>query len=99
VSEELGRTIGFLDWMLVGVPIAFSFILIAWFVMTRVLYRFRLHEVASGRDMIQEELRRLGRLTQGEKMVLLVFAGAAFLWLALAFAGRPLQIRQACSNV
>jgi hypothetical protein len=32
-------------------------------------------------------------------MVLLVFAGAAFLWLALAFAGRSLQIRQACSNV
>jgi sodium-dependent dicarboxylate transporter 2/3/5 len=64
----------------VGVPIAFSFILIAWLLMTRVLYRFRLQEVAGGREMIHEELRRLGRLTQGEKMVLLVFAGAAFLW-------------------
>src|SRR5690606_30585512 len=42
MSEELGRTIGFLDWMLVGVPLAFSFILVGWLLMTRVLYRFRL---------------------------------------------------------
>lgn len=80
MSEELGRTIGFLDWMLVGVPLAFSFILVGWLLMTRVLYRFRLAEVPGGREMVEAEIRRLGKLTQGERMVLAVFAGAAFLW-------------------
>ncbi len=80
-SEELGRTIGFLDWMIVGVPLAFSFILITWLLMTRVLYRFQLEELPGGREMIRDEIRKLGSLTQGEKMVLAVFAGAAFLWI------------------
>jgi sodium-dependent dicarboxylate transporter 2/3/5 len=80
VIEELGQTIGFLDWMVVGVPIAFSFILIAWLLMTRLLYRFELPELPGAREMIRDELRRMGSLTLGEKMVLLVFSGAAFLW-------------------
>lgn len=79
-SEELGLTIGFLEWMIIGVPAAFSFIFIGWLLMTRVLFRFRLEELPGGRDMIQEEIRRLGRLSQGEKSVLAVFLGAAFLW-------------------
>lgn len=79
-SEELGRTIGFLDWMIVGVPVAISFILIGWLLMTRVLYRFKLDEVPGGREMIHAEIQRLGSLSRGEKSVLAVFLGAAFLW-------------------
>lgn len=80
VAAELGREIGFLEWMMVGVPLAFSFILLAWVLMTRLLYRFELAEIPGGRQMLQDELGKLGPMSQGEKMVLLVFAGAAFLW-------------------
>jgi solute carrier family 13 (sodium-dependent dicarboxylate transporter), member 2/3/5 len=79
-ATELGQEIGFLDWMLLGVPTAFTFILIGWLLMTRLLYRFTLAEVPGGRGMIEGEIRKLGPMSQGENMVTLVFASAAFLW-------------------
>jgi sodium-dependent dicarboxylate transporter 2/3/5 len=80
-SDELGREIGFLDWMIIGTPLALTFILIAWVLMTRVLYRFILAEIPGGREMIDDEIAKLGVLSQGEKMVMLVFGAAAFLWI------------------
>jgi sodium-dependent dicarboxylate transporter 2/3/5 len=79
-ADELGRTIGFLEWMMVGLPLALAFILIGWVLMTRVLYRFDVGEVPGGRQMIEDEIRKLGPLSQGEKMVMAVFGSAAFLW-------------------
>nr|WP_256449487.1 DASS family sodium-coupled anion symporter [Paracoccus sp. Z118] len=80
-GAELGREIGFLDWMMIGTPLAFVFIFIGWFLMTRLLYRFELPEIPGGREMIDEQIRDLGPLSQGEKMVLTVFLGAAFFWI------------------
>ncbi len=79
-ADELGRDIGFLEWMMVGLPLAATFIVIGWFLMTRVLYRFDLEEVPGGREMIDEQIDELGPLSQGEKAVMAVFGGAAFLW-------------------
>jgi len=80
-ADELGRDIGFLEWMLIGVPLAFTFIMIAWVLMTRVLYRFKLDEVPGGRQMIEDQLHALGPVSQGERMVMLAFGGAAFFWI------------------
>jgi sodium-dependent dicarboxylate transporter 2/3/5 len=80
-AEELGRTIGFLEWMILGAPLGLTFIIIGWLLMTRVLYRFDLDEIPGGRQMIESEIGKLGRMSQGEKMVLAVFGSAAFLWI------------------
>jgi sodium-dependent dicarboxylate transporter 2/3/5 len=80
-ASELGRDIGFLEWMAMGMPLAFVFILVAWWLMTRVLYRFELDAPPDGGQMIHAEIARLGPLSLGEKMVILVFASAAFLWI------------------
>jgi len=80
-SSELGREIGFLNWMMIGLPLAFVFIFIAWFLMTRLLYRFDLPNIPGGREMIDDQIRQLGPLSQGERMVLAVFLGAAFFWI------------------
>lgn len=80
-ASELGREIAFLDWMMIGFPLAFIFIFIAWFLMTRLLYRVDLPDVPGGREMIDDQIRALGPLSQGEKMVLGVFLGAAFFWI------------------
>lgn len=79
-AGELGRDIGFLEWMAVGAPLGLVFILVGWWLMTRVLYRFELDELPGGREMIHAEIAKLGRLSQGEKSVILVFATAAVLW-------------------
>ncbi|RCW85062.1 SLC13 family permease [Paracoccus lutimaris] len=80
VSDELGRKIGFLEWMMIGLPLSLVFILVAWFLMTRVIFRFDLSEVPGGKRMIDEQIAELGPVSQGERMVMIVFGSAAFLW-------------------
>jgi sodium-dependent dicarboxylate transporter 2/3/5 len=81
ISDELDQEVGFLEWMMLGVPLLVTFLLIAWLLITRVLYRFKIDEIPGGRDMIDSEISDLGPMSQGEKIVLAVFGGAAFLWI------------------
>ena len=80
LADELGRDVGFLQWMMLGVPIVITFIAVAWMLITRVLFRFDLPEVAGGDAMIQREIDKLGTMSMGERMVVAVFGSAAFLW-------------------
>ncbi|MGB3764791.1 MAG: SLC13 family permease, partial [Ornithinimicrobium sp.] len=81
VSEELDQEIGFVQWMMLGVPLVVVFLGIAWFLITRVMFRFNLAEIPGGREMINDEIAGLGEMSQAEKTVLAVFCGAAFLWI------------------
>lgn len=81
ISDELEREIGFVNWMIVGVPLALTFVFIAWLLMTRLLYTFSLDEIPGGQEMIDSQISELGPMSQAEKMVLAVFAGAAFFWI------------------
>ncbi|MFV0408305.1 MAG: SLC13 family permease [Paracoccus sp. (in: a-proteobacteria)] len=87
VSDELGRKIGFLEWMMIGLPLALTFILIAWVLMTNFLYPFKLNEVPGGKAMINEQIGLLGPVSQGERMVMLVFGSAAFFWVVPGLIG------------
>jgi solute carrier family 13 (sodium-dependent dicarboxylate transporter), member 2/3/5 len=81
ISDELGRTVGFAEWMMLGLPIVVVFVAIAWLIITRVIFRFHLDEVPGGKELIDEEIADLGPMSQGEKTVLAVFTAAAFLWI------------------
>ena len=81
ISDELGRDVGFVEWMLLGVPLVVVFIALAWVLITRVLFRFRLDEIPGGKTMIDDEIATLGPVSQGEKTVLAVFVAAAFFWI------------------
>ncbi|MBB3036214.1 SLC13 family permease [Hoyosella altamirensis] len=73
-------TITFADWMKVGVPLAVVFLFIAWVLLTRVIYPTKLTNVVGGKEIIQRELDKLGPMSRGEWVVLLVFATTAMLW-------------------
>ncbi|GGG49202.1 di- and tricarboxylate transporter [Kocuria dechangensis] len=81
ISEELDRTVGFAQWMMLGVPIVVVFLGIAWLLITRLIFRFDLEEVPGGKELIEEEIAALGPMSQGEKTVLGVFVAAAFFWI------------------
>jgi sodium-dependent dicarboxylate transporter 2/3/5 len=81
ISTELGEDVGFVQWMMLGVPIVIVFIGIAWLLITRVIFRFALREIPGGKELIDTEISKLGTMSQGEKTVLAVFASAAFLWI------------------
>ena len=81
VSSELGQEIGFAQWMMLGLPIVVVFIGLAWLLITRVMFRFDLDSIPGGEELIESQIRELGPMSQGEKVVLAVFSGAAFLWI------------------
>lgn len=81
ISDELGETVGFAQWMMLGVPLVVLFIGIAWLLITRVLYRFDLDSIPGGDELIDRQISELGPVSRGEKVVLAVFVGAATLWI------------------
>ena len=81
VQQTFGREVSFFDWLRVGGPFTLVFLPIAWLLVTRVLFRADIGEIAGGRLHFDEEYRRLGPITRGEKVVLAVFAATACLWI------------------
>lgn len=76
-------TIGFGEWMLVGVPLAVVFLAFCWWLLTHVLYRPEITELPGGRTAIEGELSKLGPMSGPEKTVGLVFVAAALSWIFL----------------
>jgi len=81
VEQEYGIAIGFGQWMLVGVPFAAVFGVIAWFVLTFFAYPVRLAHIPGGREVIRDELHKLGRVSRGEWTVFVVFMATASAWM------------------
>ncbi|CAM3181781.1 DASS family sodium-coupled anion symporter [Actinomyces slackii] len=80
LRETYGIGIGFGQWMVMGVPLAVVFLLIAWWLLTSVLFRPEIDEIPGGKEIIRDELRAMGPLTSGEACVAVVFVTAALSW-------------------
>jgi solute carrier family 13 (sodium-dependent dicarboxylate transporter), member 2/3/5 len=87
VSQTYGIDLGFARWMMMALPLAVVFLVIAWLVLTRWLYPPEIDHIPGGAELLQRELTRLGPLSRGERNVLVVFVLMAGSWIARA----PLQ--------
>ncbi|WP_017596252.1 SLC13 family permease [Nocardiopsis potens] len=83
LAEEQGIQIGFGQWMMVGLPLAAVFMVIAWFVLTKVVFPPAIKKLEGGRELIRGELRAMGPASTAEKLVLLVFVSAAAAWVGI----------------
>jgi sodium-dependent dicarboxylate transporter 2/3/5 len=81
MSETYGVEIGFAQWMLIGLPLVVVAIPLVWWMLTRVLYPVSEAPIAGGRQVIREELRKLGRPSRPEWTVGVVTAVTAALWI------------------
>jgi len=73
--------ISFAQWMIFAAPFSFVFLIVAWLLLTRVIYPLPASSPFSGKAFIREEIERLGPTTPEERRVALVFAGVALLWM------------------
>ncbi len=75
--------VGFLQWMAVGVPLVVVFLPLTWFYLCRYSSAVPLsHLRFSGSEhVIEDELRKMGRITRQEKYVLGVWVVMALLWI------------------
>ncbi len=88
MGDTHGLTIGFGHWMLMGVPFSATMLVLAWFVLNKIVFRAEVEDIKGGRQMIESELKAMSRLTPEEGRVLMVFAGAVFCWVFLPLIAR-----------
>lgn len=83
MSDRLGITIGFAQWMLVGVPVSVVMMAVTWFLLVKVLFKPEIDEIPGGRELIRSEMSKLGPMSQGEIRVIIVFIATALAWIII----------------
>ncbi|OGU54466.1 MAG: sodium:dicarboxylate symporter [Ignavibacteria bacterium RBG_13_36_8] len=68
------------QWMIYGVPLSFVMLIIAWFIITKIIYPTK-KDIAIDVNVIREERKKLGKMSYEEKTVLIVFILTAVLWI------------------
>lgn len=81
VERELGREIGFANWLMLGLPLVAVYLPLAWAYMTCISQPVRLKSIPGGKEMIRSEYRALGGMSRGEWTVFGVFVCTVALWL------------------
>lgn len=79
--DDLGYTIGFSQWMIFALPFSVLFLIITWLVLTRWVFPVGTNPIRGGREVIRDELKKMGPMSRGERIVLIVFAATACGWL------------------
>ncbi|MCU4296172.1 DASS family sodium-coupled anion symporter [Brevibacterium permense] len=72
-------------WMLIGVPWAVVMLVIAWLVLTKLVYRPEVNQLPGGDELIRAELSKLGAMTTSERRVASIFSLAIFFWVGVPF--------------
>jgi sodium-dependent dicarboxylate transporter 2/3/5 len=80
MTETYGISVGFGQWMLVGVPLVVVMLPLAWLVLTRLAFPVGRGTIAGADQVIADELSALGRMSRQEKRVAAVFGATAALW-------------------
>lgn len=76
-----GPEIGFVDWMLVGVPLVLVLVPLAWLYLVRGASRLGALSGGGNAHVVRDELDSLGAITVPERRVLAVFVATALLWM------------------
>ncbi|HHN81547.1 MAG TPA: DASS family sodium-coupled anion symporter [Methanomicrobia archaeon] len=79
ISQFVGKEVTFASWMRIGLPLVVIFLPIAW---RYILWRCppETTELEGGKNVIKDNLGKLGALSRGEKNTLVVFLITAVLW-------------------
>ena len=81
LENEYNIQISFLKWMVLGVPFAILMITIIYFVLVKWMFPNRDLQFNASKDIIKEELKKLGPTSGKEKLVLVIFGVTVFLWI------------------
>jgi sodium-dependent dicarboxylate transporter 2/3/5 len=80
IAQNAGYRIGFLQWVLICLPV-FAITLAAMFLVVRYVLRPEMPDLGSSHALLGEEIKKLGRLSRGEKIAGSVFLVAMILWI------------------
>jgi sodium-dependent dicarboxylate transporter 2/3/5 len=79
LSENQGISVGFAQWMVLGVPVTLVMLVLTWWWLTR--RDFGIGRASDSGQMIRDELAKLGAMSRGERLVAVVFVITATAWI------------------
>ncbi|MBC6999470.1 DASS family sodium-coupled anion symporter [Cytophaga sp. FL35] len=81
LENEYNIEISFLKWMVIGVPFSALMIWISYLVLVKWMYPNKNLKFSASREVIDQELEKLGPMSGKEKQVLAIFGVTVFLWI------------------
>jgi sodium-dependent dicarboxylate transporter 2/3/5 len=81
LENEYNIEISFLKWMVIGLPFSIILVTICYLVLVKWFFPNKQLKFTGSKQIIQEELKKLGPTSRKEKMVLTIFGVTVFLWI------------------
>lgn len=80
LEKQQGYVFPFVDWMIICTPLSIILSAAIYFVTAKWLYPTNISASATANEMIDAELKEMGKMTKPEKRVLYIFVFTATLW-------------------
>lgn len=81
MNNTHGIEIGFGKWMLVGMPIAIVFTVLAWLALITV-FKPEMKEIPGGKELIKQEIANMGKISRAEITAGIIFVCTAVAWIS-----------------
>lgn len=81
IRETYDLEVSFATWMAFGVPFAILLIGLTYLFIVKWLYPNQLGDFEGAQELIEKEVHALGKISNAEKKVLIVFVSTALLWM------------------
>ena len=81
LENEYNIEVSFLKWMTLGLPFSIILVTICYVVLVKWMFPNKQLTFAASREVIGQELAKLGPTSGREKMVLVIFGITVFLWI------------------
>jgi len=79
LSEELGITVTFIDWMIYSMPIVIISLPLVWIVL-QISFPIQLRDITKAKIEIKNQVLKAGRISGKEMLVLIILALTVFMW-------------------
>ena len=81
MQQNYGETISFAQWLAFGIPTVLLLMPVAWLVLVKLSFPFRLGSQATAREALNEARAALGPMSTAERRVTAVFVATASAWI------------------
>ena len=81
VKQTYGIEVGFLDWMAVALPLSVLMLIMAWLLLTKIIFNVGRDRIVGISAAIDRQVQAQGKLSLGEFLVGIVFITLATLWI------------------
>lgn len=85
IKETYGVAISFSQWFAFAAPLSLLMLLICWYYLTHIAFRFEQKSFPGGKAEIAKGIQSLGKMSREEKIVSLVFFLTAAAWITKSF--------------